>query len=169
MTRIEVFDPPLCCPTGVCGPQSDGELARIAADLEWLQRQNIDVRRYNLAHEPTAFVANEEVKRVLEETSGDGLPVVLLDGRVVRHGSYPSRDELASWIRTSDPRDELCVAESDAAAGANRSTGSDLDEHRSTIEMISISGCSGDASGADCCGTSADPLVMLDASKGNNG
>ena len=98
MTTIEVFDPPLCCSTGVCGPQSDERLARVAADLDWLRRQKIDVLRYNLAHEPAAFVANENVRKVLDQTSGDGLPVILLDGRVMRHGSYPSRDELACWV-----------------------------------------------------------------------
>jgi hypothetical protein len=139
--------------------------------LEWLQRQKTDVRRYNLAHEPMAFVANEEVKRVLEETSGDGLPVILLDGRVVRRGSYPSRDELASWIHTSDAKDELCVAQSAATEGADRSTGSgiDLDEHRPTTEMTNVRGGCGNGAGADCCDNSANPLVTLDASKENNG
>ncbi len=33
MTTIEVFDPAMCCSTGVCGPQVDPDLARFAADL----------------------------------------------------------------------------------------------------------------------------------------
>lgn len=171
MTRIEVFDPPLCCPTGVCGPQTDGELARVAADLDWLRRQKIDVRRYNLAHEPTAFVANEEVKRVLEQTNGDGLPVILLDGRVVRHGSYPSRDELACWVDAANRQDELCEADSAAAVGADRSAGSRIyrDGHRPSTEMTDASDCSGSATEADCCSRAANPLVTLDVLKRNDG
>jgi hypothetical protein len=39
MTRVEVFDPPLCCSTGVCGPNVDPVLIRFAADLHWLANQ----------------------------------------------------------------------------------------------------------------------------------
>ena len=31
MTHLQVFDPPMCCSTGVCGPQVDPELPRFAA------------------------------------------------------------------------------------------------------------------------------------------
>jgi hypothetical protein len=31
-----VFDPALCCSSGVCGPELDTDLVRFAADLEWL-------------------------------------------------------------------------------------------------------------------------------------
>lgn len=94
MTRIEVFDPPMCCTTGVCGPEPDARLTRFAADLKSVADRGVDVRRYNLAQEPTAFSQNPDVTRVLAENDGDGLPVVVVDGRVVSHGEYPSRQRL---------------------------------------------------------------------------
>ncbi len=97
MPVLEVFDPPLCCASGVCGPDPDPELSRFAADLDWLRRQGVDVRRYNLAQTPTAFVENAEVRRLMKETDGECLPVILVDGAVVRHGSSPGRTELARW------------------------------------------------------------------------
>jgi hypothetical protein len=36
VTKVEVFDPPMCCSSGVCGPNVDPTLARLAADLHWL-------------------------------------------------------------------------------------------------------------------------------------
>jgi len=42
---IQVFDPPLCCSTGVCGTDVDPELVRFAADLDWLAKQGVEVER----------------------------------------------------------------------------------------------------------------------------
>lgn len=97
MARVEVFDPPMCCSSGVCGPEPDERLARFSADLDWLKRRGVEVRRYNLAQEPAAAAADAEVKRIIDETGGDGLPVIVADGRVVSQGRYPGRDELARW------------------------------------------------------------------------
>ena len=93
--RVEVFDPPMCCSTGVCGPKVDPALVRFGADLHWLANQRIAVERYNLAQQPQAFAANALVKSALQEHGNDCLPLVLLDGAIVSQGRYPSRDELA--------------------------------------------------------------------------
>jgi len=102
MPTIEIYDPPMCCSSGVCGPEPDPQLIRFSADLDWLRRQGSEVRRYNLVQEPAAFAANIEVKKLLESADGDGLPVVVVDGKVMGHGSYPSRSELAQWAGVPD-------------------------------------------------------------------
>jgi len=103
MIKIEVFDPPLCCSTGVCGPEPDARLAHFAADLNWLKTQGVEVRRYNLAQEPAAFTANPQVREIVEMTGGDGLPVVTVDGRVVSQGTYPSRERLRELAGLDGP------------------------------------------------------------------
>lgn len=95
MTRLDVYDPAMCCSTGVCGPEVDPTLVKFAADLDWLAGQGVEVRRHNLAQEPAAFAASDVVKRAIEENGIECLPVVLVDGRVVSMGAYPSRDQLA--------------------------------------------------------------------------
>lgn len=95
MYRVEVFDPAMCCSTGVCGPEVDPTLVRFAADLEWLGQQGVAVSRHNLSQDPAAFVASDLVKRALEDNGVECLPVVLVDGRVLTMGAYPSRDQLA--------------------------------------------------------------------------
>lgn len=95
MARLDVYDPAMCCSTGVCGPEVDPALVTFAADLDWLAGQGVEVRRHNLAQEPAAFVASDVVKRAIEENGVECLPVVVVDGRVVSMGAYPSRDQLA--------------------------------------------------------------------------
>jgi len=67
MKKLEVFDPPMCCSSGVCGPEVDPVLPRFAADLQWLAAQGVSVERYNLSQQPQAFVANPLVKAALRE------------------------------------------------------------------------------------------------------
>jgi AhpD family alkylhydroperoxidase len=95
---VEVYDPPMCCTSGVCGPDPDPQLGRFSANLAWLRRKGVEVRRHNLAQEPLAFTQNPEIKRLMDETDGKGLPAILLDGKMKQHGTYPSRSELARWL-----------------------------------------------------------------------
>jgi hypothetical protein len=92
---IRVFDPAMCCSTGVCGPSIDPELARFAADVDWLQKQGIKVDRFNLSQQPAAFVETAAVKDALGR-GVEVLPLVLVDDRVVAEGAYPSRETLAA-------------------------------------------------------------------------
>jgi hypothetical protein len=92
---LEVFDPPLCCPSGVCGPTVDPELASFSADIDWLTQQGVAVNRFNLAQQPQAFVANPKVAAMLREAGDVALPLVLWQGQVIATGRYPSREALA--------------------------------------------------------------------------
>lgn len=92
---IRVFDPAMCCPTGVCGPSVDPELARFAADVDWLQKQGVTVERFNLSQQPAAFASTPAVKEALAR-GNEVLPLVLVDDRIAVEGSYPSRETLAA-------------------------------------------------------------------------
>lgn len=98
--KLEVFDPAMCCSTGVCGPGVDPDLARFAADLSWLGEQGVEVERFNLAQQPQAFVASEPAKSALQEHGDQALPLLVLDGTPVSRGTYPTRDELATMTIT---------------------------------------------------------------------
>jgi hypothetical protein len=94
LSKIQVFDPPMCCSTGVCGPDVDPALVQFAGDLEWLRSNGVEVERFNLGQEPAAFVENPVVAQALRGRD-DALPLLLLDGRIVAQGSYPPRALLA--------------------------------------------------------------------------
>ena len=96
MTKLEVFDPPMCCSTGVCGPSVDSALVRFAADFHWLAGQRVVVERFNLAQQPQAYVANPTVKAALMDFGNGCLPLILVNGAIASKGRYPSRQELAA-------------------------------------------------------------------------
>ena len=98
MSKLEVFDPPMCCPTGVCGPAVDPAVAQFAADMKWLASQGVAVERFSLSQQPGAFVENETVKHALDEGGSECLPLTLVDGRVVSRGQYARRAELTTFV-----------------------------------------------------------------------
>lgn len=97
MTRIEIFDPAMCCSTGVCGTDVDPTLSRFAADLAWLAAQDVDVQRATLSQEPGKFVANEAVRAALETNGTGALPAIVVDGVLRSTGVYPAREQIAAW------------------------------------------------------------------------
>jgi hypothetical protein len=97
MKSIQIYDPALCCSSGVCGVEVDQQLVSFAADVEWAKQQGIAVERFNLAQQPLAFAQNAVVKGFLERSGADSLPLVLIDGEFALAGRYPTRDELARW------------------------------------------------------------------------
>jgi hypothetical protein len=101
MSKVQIYDKPMCCSTGICGPQVDPVLPRFASDLEWLKSQGHQVARFNLAQQPQEFTTNEQVQQLLESEGMDCLPLVLVDDRVISRSEYPSRENLALWTGTT--------------------------------------------------------------------
>lgn len=98
MPKMQVFDPAMCCSTGVCGPTVDPTLPRFAADLEWLKGKGVEVERFNLAQQLAAFSATPMVKQALNSRGTKSLPMILVDGEVRASGGYPNRAELARLV-----------------------------------------------------------------------
>jgi len=96
MTRlVQVFDPPMCCSSGVCGPKVDKRLVQFSAALEWLRRQGVQVERYNPSQQYDAFVGNATVVSTVNTQGLECLPLILADGEIVSYGCYPSQEGLA--------------------------------------------------------------------------
>jgi len=98
MSEIVVYDRPLCCSTGVCGPQVDPALVQFAADLDGLKRVGHHVVRWNLAQEPNAFLQNHTVQQFLTADGVECLPLILVNGQIVSRGTYPPRGLMESWL-----------------------------------------------------------------------
>lgn len=97
MKTIEIFDPAMCCPTGLCGPNINPNLMRIAAVVQFLQKQGVNIKRHNLRDEPQVYVSNTVVNEYLQKRGAEGLPVVLVDGTVAVSGQYPTNEQLTEW------------------------------------------------------------------------
>lgn len=118
MKTIEIFDPAMCCSTGVCGPAVDPELVRFAGDLAFVEQQGASVRRYNLAQEPLAFAQNAVVAKALQEGGPECLPLVLVGGEVRTMGAYPTRDKLQRWAEVvSTSEDQPAVKAGNCGCG----------------------------------------------------
>ncbi len=111
MKTLTIFDPAMCCSTGICGAEIDQKLVDFAADLDWLKSEGIEVKRINLSQEPTLFAENEQVKFILQNSGVEGLPVILADDEVQLSGQYPDRVKLAQMVGVT------------AATDLNHSTG----------------------------------------------
>ena len=101
MAVIQVFDPALCCSTGVCGVDVDQTLVTFAADVDWLKQSGGTIERHNLAQQPLVFAENPVVKAYLEQSGQEALPLILVDGAIALAGRYPRRGELARWSGVS--------------------------------------------------------------------
>ena len=150
MTTITVYDPAMCCSTGICGAQVDQKLVDLAADLDWLKGQGVTVRRFGLGREPSEFAANETIRKLMEDSDGDDLPAFLVDGRLFAKAHYPSRAELAGWTGVA-----LAAATAEPAAAASGCCGSGelaapmiITGGRATKAFLG--GCCG--GGTNCCG-----------------
>jgi arsenite-transporting ATPase len=97
MKRVQVFEPALCCATGVCGEDVDQGLVTFSADMDFVRSQGGDVSRYNLASEPLVFAETAAVKGFLQVVGSKGLPLVLVDGVTAMTGGYPDRAQLSEW------------------------------------------------------------------------
>lgn len=119
MKTVQVYDKPMCCSTGVCGPDVDPVLPRFAADLDWLKNQGHTVDRFNLAQQPQAFIENKAIHHLLSTTGTDCLPVVVIDGEIVSQSIYPSREDLAGWVAGFPAKQFLPVTKQSGCCGTS--------------------------------------------------
>ena len=106
---IQIFEGPLCCNTGVCGPDPDQALVDFTADLDWLTRQGVSVRRANLAQDPAAFADSAVARAFVQKVGASGLPLIVADDVTVATGRYPSRAELARIAGVEAPAENAAT------------------------------------------------------------
>lgn len=97
MKIIEIFDPAMCCATGLCGTNIDPELMRIAVVIETLKKRGIIVTRHNLRDEPQVYVSNKTVNEHLQKHGAYALPITLVDGEIAVSKTYPTTKQMSEW------------------------------------------------------------------------
>ncbi|MFH1906448.1 MAG: arsenite efflux transporter metallochaperone ArsD [Chloroflexota bacterium] len=95
---VEIFDPPMCCPSGLCGPTLDQTLLDVSEMILTLQRENLRVERYQMTSHPNAFLGNAEVMSLVREKQMKVLPITIVRGKIVKVGEYPSMDEVRTAL-----------------------------------------------------------------------
>ena len=95
---VEFFDPPMCCPTGLCGPTPDQTLLDVSEMILTIQRDNLRVERYQMTSHPSAFLGNTDVMKLVREKEMAALPITVVRGKVIKVGAYPTIDEIRTAL-----------------------------------------------------------------------
>ena len=99
MKTLKIYDPAMCCSSGVCGPNVNEKLVQLSAFLKGLDKGDCMVERYNLSQQPDAYVSNPAVAQVLRDKGTEALPLLFVDDKLVCSGDYPSTGELAGLLK----------------------------------------------------------------------
>lgn len=102
MKKMIIFEPAMCCSTGVCGPSVEPELLRISTVISNLKNNGVLVERYNLTSNPQIFVDNKEINRMLNTNGIEILPITMVDGNVVKIKAYPTDVEFCKHLGVSE-------------------------------------------------------------------
>lgn len=99
--KLEIFEPTMCCPTGICGPSVDENLVRVSENLDILKGKHIgiDIQRYQPQTHPMKFMANMTVSSLLQENGQQALPVTFYNGKIIKQGEYPTLEEMEEAVR----------------------------------------------------------------------
>lgn len=97
MNQIVIYEPPMCCSTGLCGPSIDPELLRVATVINKLKSQGASIERHNLRNNPKAFVQNLLVRKALNEKGSSVLPITMVNGKIVKTGAYLTNEEFIQF------------------------------------------------------------------------
>ncbi len=108
MKAMFIYEPALCCETGVCGVSVDTELLRISTVVKNLKKKGFTIQRYNLNNYPQEFVNNSEINRLIMGEGVEALPATVVDGKIVKTKAYPTNEEIAAFlnIQVSDFTEE---------------------------------------------------------------
>ncbi len=98
MSKMTIYEPAMCCPTGICGVGVDPELLRISTVLNNLEKKGIEVERFNLTSAPMNFMINQAVNNLIHEKGVDGLPCTVVGHEIVITGRYPTNEEFAQFL-----------------------------------------------------------------------
>lgn len=98
MKTMSIYEPAMCCDTGICGVGVDSELIRVSAVLNALKKNGVEVGRYNLSSAPNEFIRNKTVNQFLNDKGVEGLPAVVLDGEIIITGRYPTNGEFVNLL-----------------------------------------------------------------------
>ena len=92
--NVQIFDPEMCCTSGVCGTAPDPTLISVSGLVERLKAEGVDVSRYQLSRQPRAFAAATAVYQLLLKRGTQALPAVMVDDVLVSSGSYPTYEQI---------------------------------------------------------------------------
>ncbi|ABR47202.1 Arsenical resistance operon trans-acting repressor ArsD [Alkaliphilus metalliredigens QYMF] len=98
--KIEIYDPPMCCSSGICGPSVDDTLIKLNEDIELLKKEYPDasVERYMITQQPLKFRENEAVFKMVKEKGKEILPITTVNGKIIKYSGYATYEEIQTHL-----------------------------------------------------------------------
>lgn len=120
MNKMTIYEPAMCCSTGLCGVGVDPELLRISTVLNSLKKNGIEVERFNLTNAPMKFITNKAINQLINDKGVDELPATVVDEKIIITGRYPTNEEIVELLNI---KAGLIGEQSKTAKLAQKSTG----------------------------------------------
>ena len=96
--HVIIFDPPMCCSSGLCGPDPDQKLMELDQKLSQLKKQDVEVERFVITQSPEKFKEHPQIIKMIQEQQLKVLPITMVDGEILKTSSYPTTNEWQSWL-----------------------------------------------------------------------
>lgn len=97
-TKIVIYDPPMCCSTGVCGPNPDQSLIDLQDTLKKVKKLGVEVERCLITQSPHKFRENPAIIKLIQEKQLKALPITTCNEKIVKTGAYPTFEEFEKFI-----------------------------------------------------------------------
>lgn len=143
--KMVIFEPAMCCSTGVCGPSVNSDLLQITTLASSLAKDGIIIERYNLTNNPQAFLDNKKINEIINKDGIDTLPVTMVDDEVVKTNQYPTTEEIKSLLGISANYVETAAQDNAGCCGGDSTCNTDCKPE--TKDKQESSCCSG----GGCC------------------
>ena len=146
--KFVIYDPPMCCSSGVCGPNPDQTLINFQSTLTELRKSGVVVERYIITQSPEKFKENPEVIKLIQKHQLRALPITTYSGEIIKMGAYPTLDEFRALSQGN-----LKAEAAPAAITASKDEGCCADKNSCDIRcgpQYRQGGCCGDSS-SNCC------------------
>ena len=97
--KFIIYDPPMCCSSGVCGPNPDQTLINFEDTLVKVKKLGVEIERHVITQSPEKFKKNPQVIKLIQEQQLNILPITSLNGEIIKTGSYPTLEEFKNFIK----------------------------------------------------------------------
>ena len=98
--ELTIFEGPICCPTGVCGPTADPVMIEFNETLKKLgeEYKGLKITRASMSFNVTLFLQTPLIRDLVKEKGVGVLPVTVIDGKIVKKQAYPEYAELVKLL-----------------------------------------------------------------------
>jgi hypothetical protein len=95
-TDLRIYEGPMCCSTGICGPEPDKVLIEFNETLQKIQREfnDVNVVRASISFNVNLFLEKNEIIELVKEQGPEVLPITMINGSIIAKQCYMPYDEL---------------------------------------------------------------------------